>query len=114
MLDIVPGDVLVVGSREYPVRVAASWPAANRAGIAIRRNATVDASTKRTPTETGKRGTPTTYLTGLKITPLDPMSGDRSTGMLETSGLDTPFVALQSFAQDDDGFVHMLLEDLYR
>lgn len=116
MLDIVPGDVLVVGSREYPVKAAAAW-SAWRYGLAMKRAATVSASTKRTATTgaDGKRAsTPTTYLSGLKITPLDPMSGEKSTGMLEASGLDTPAEALQTFVGDGNGFIHLIVEDLQR
>jgi len=117
MLDIVPGDVLVVAGREYPVKAAAAWTAAGRNTLSMKRAASVDASTKRTAATgaDGKRASsPTTYLSGLRITPLDPMSGEKSTGLLEASGLDTPAEALQTFVADGTGFVHLIVEDLLR
>lgn len=34
-LDIIEGDLLVVGSAEYPIRSVATWPASTRGGDAI-------------------------------------------------------------------------------
>jgi len=64
------------------------------------RLATETASTKRNPAiASGKRGSPATYLTGLRCTPLDPVDPE----MRNRLNLDTPYELLQTFvvgAQD--------------
>lgn len=62
---------------------------------AFGRFAVVVASTKRPPVVAGgKRGTPATYLTGLSITPLDPVDPE----LRQRLALDTPHELRQSFA----------------
>jgi hypothetical protein len=50
----------------------------------------------------------TTYLTGLKCTPLDPVDAD----LALSAGLDTPHETLQCFVADGSGFIHLILQDL--
>ena len=55
--------------------------------------ASVSASTKRASLSSGKRGTPTTNLSGLSATPLDPVSAE----LQERLGLESPMELLQTF-----------------
>lgn len=107
-LDIVEGDILVVGANEYPIRSCAEW--AGFAGLPIK-DAIVSCSTKRSPAIAGgKRGTPAANLVGLLCTPLDPVDPDLRRRM----ELDTPHELLQTFIQGTTEFVHLVLEDLKR
>ena len=109
MLDIKEGDYLVVGASEYPIRSCAEWKW--RYGRNFKRMATVTASTKRNPAITsGKRGAPVANLTGVKCTPLDPISEDLA-NRLE---LETPHELLVSFADGGNVFYRLVLEDLKR
>lgn len=57
----------------------------------------VSASTKRASISGGKRGTPSTHLSGLKITPLDPADPATRAELQERLGLETPLQWLQTF-----------------
>lgn len=60
------------------------------------RLAVVSCSTKRSPTPSGgKVGAPTTYLTGLHCTPLDPVDPE----LRHRLGIETPHELLQAFLQ---------------
>lgn len=109
-MNIREGDTLVVGSDEYPIKSVADYSTTALAStVSFRRLATVTASTKRPPAVvSGKRGTPTTLLTGLKCTPLDPVDPE----VRQRLGLNTPHELLQTFLADTVGFVHVVLEDL--
>lgn len=105
--------------------------------------ATVSASTKRAPAISGgKRGTPTTNLTGLSVTPLDPVDPElRERLALETShellqtfvedatnatidiaegdlltvgGTDYPIRSVAEWTYSDGVYYHLILEDLKR
>jgi len=109
MLDIKEGDYLVVGVNEYPIRSCEEWTW--RYGRTFKRMTTVTASTKRNPAiVSGKRGAPVTELTGVKCTPLDPISAELS-NRLE---LETPHELLVSFADGGNVFYRLVLEDLKR
>jgi hypothetical protein len=108
-LDIREGDLYVVGSREYPIRSCAEW--SWRYGRAMRRLLQVTASTKRSPAIAGgKRGAPATNLTGVRSTPLDPVSPE----LAQRLALDTPHELLQTFVDGGDTFYELILEDLKR
>jgi hypothetical protein len=108
-MDILEGDLLVVGSKEYPIRSCAEWETYRMNTPGFRRMATKSASTKRPPAlSDGKRGAPATNLTGLKCTPLDPVSPE----IQKRIALDTPMELLQTFLTDNAGFVHLVVEDL--
>lgn len=108
-LDIVTGDIYVVGSDEYPIRSCAAWSWGY--GRAMKRLLKVDASTKRQPVISGgKRGAPATNLTGLRSTPLDPLSPE----IAERLALETPHTLLQTFVDGGDVFYDLVLEDLKR
>lgn len=108
-LDIREGDVLVVSSVEYPIRSCAEW--AYRYGHGMSRLTTETASTKRAPAiASGKRGTPSTNLTGLSCTPLDPVDAE----IRQRFGLETPHELLQTFVDGGTTFYHLVIEDLKR
>lgn len=108
-MDILEGDVLVVGSKEYPIKECGEWSTDRMNTPGFRRMANVAASTKRPPAlSAGKRSAPATKLTGLKCTPLDPVSSE----IQKRVALDTPRELLQTFLTDGDGFVHLVVEDL--
>jgi hypothetical protein len=61
-------------------------------------HATVTASTKRNPSISGgKRGTPTTNISSLSCTPLDPVTPEIAT----RAGLNTPYEALETYVDAD-------------
>lgn len=108
MIDIREGDVLVIGSTEYPVKAVEVWTKANWNTYAFQRMANVTASTKRATMTSGKRGTPTTNLLGQKCTPLDPITAE----VAERLALESPVRMLETFIADSTGFVHVIVEDL--
>ena len=108
-MDILEGDTLVVGSKEYPIKECGEWSTDKMNTLGFRRMANVTASTKRPPAISGgKRGEATTKLSGLKCTPLDPVSSE----IRKRVALDTPMELLQTFLTDGSGFVHLVVEEL--
>lgn len=108
-MDILEGDTLVVGSKEYPIKACGEWKTDRMNTPGFRRMAVESASTKRPPTLSGgKRSAATTNLSGLKCTPLDPVSSE----IQKRIALDTPMELLQTFITDGNGFVHLVVEDL--
>lgn len=109
MIDIQEGDTLSVGGTDYPVRGVARWTNA-KISPSFRRLASVDASTKRNPPiVNGKRGEPITNLQGLKITPLEPASGD---DIKLRDNLKSPFKVYRTYLADNTEFVELTVEDL--
>jgi len=108
----------------------------------LTRMATVSASTKRSPSISGgKRGSPTTKLASVSLTPLDPVTED----VRRRTGLETPHELLMCYAvgsvdikegdilvvgsneypikavgewvaspQGSDGFIELIVEELKR
>jgi hypothetical protein len=108
-MDILEGDTLVVGSKDYPIKECGEWKTDRMNTPGFRRMDTEDASTKRPPAIAGgKRGAATTNLTGLKCTPLDPVSSE----IQRRVALETPMELLQTFITDGTGFVHLVVEDI--
>jgi len=108
-IDIKEGDLLVIGSDEYPVKSVMEWSKSHFNTYGFSRMASVSASTKRNPAiSSGKRGAAAEKLTGLSITPLDPVSND----IIERLALDSPVRLLQTFIADSSEFVHVIVEDL--
>ena len=108
-LDIQEGDFLVVAGVDYPIKACSTWVWGY--GRAMQRLLTVTATTKRTPAMVnGKRGAPTTHLTGVRCMPLDPASPD----IAQRAGLNTPHMLLQTVADGGDTFYELVLEDLKR
>ncbi len=106
-LDIKRGDVLVVGTKEYPVRAVEIWPWVG-ATPSFAKLATVAASTKRPPAISGgKRGAAVTQIASLNCLPLMPISADVQRRLV----LDTPYQALQTFVEGDS-FLLLVVEDL--
>lgn len=60
--------------------------------------AAVAAGTKRATLTSGKRGAPTTYLTGLVITPPDPADGSRRAELQQRYG-ETPHRLLETYVE---------------
>ena len=109
MTDILEGDLLVVGTDEHPIKAVEVWSKANFNTRGFIRMASVSMSTKRVPVIVdGKRGTATTKLSGLKGTPLDPVSAE----VIERLGLDSPVRLLETFIGDSTGFLHLIVEEL--
>jgi len=57
-------------------------------------------STKRAAVVSGKRGTPVTYLTGVKCMPIDPVSVGETRERLASMGLDAPIALYQTVTSD--------------
>lgn len=110
-MDILEGDRLVVGSKEYPIKALEEWDR-HRFGssASYARMATVDCSTKRNPVidANGNRGDPVANLTVLKCTPLDPGSAEIS----QREGTNAPRETFQVMVSDGTDFVWMTLEDI--
>ena len=108
-MDVKEGDILVVGTKEYPIKECGEWSTQVMNTPHFRLMANVTASTKRPPAiSSGKRGAPVVHLSGLKCTPLDPVSSD----IQQRVALNTPMELLQTFLADSSGFVHIVVEDL--
>jgi hypothetical protein len=108
-MDILEGDTLVVGGKDYPIKECAEWKTTRMNTPSFRRMAVETASTKRPPALSGgKRGEAVTNLSGLKCTPLDPVSSE----IQKRIALETPMELLQTFITDGQGFVHLVVEDL--
>jgi len=110
-MDILPGDRLVVGGNEYPIRAVEEWDR-HRFGssASYARQATVACSTKRNPAidSDGNRSDPVANLTGLKCTPLDPGSAE----ITQRSGTNAPMETMRCIISDSVNFVQLTLEDL--
>jgi len=107
-MDILEGDLLVVGSTEYPIKSCAEWSTSKFLSGSFVRLATVAVSTKRSAIANGMRSAPATNLTGLTAMPLDPVSAEQAA----TVHLETPAELVQTFVTDGSGFVHLILEVL--
>ncbi len=107
VIDVKEGDILTVGSRDYTVKAVEVWQKSNFNTSVFSVMASLSASTKRAVLAGGKRGTPSTYLTGLKCTPLDPVTQD----VVERLALESPIRMLETFMADSTGFVHVIVED---
>lgn len=109
-LDIREGDLLVVSGEEYPIRSCAGWKW-KYARRGARRLMTETATTKRAPSVVnGKRGAPSTYLTGLPCMPLDPVDPE----VRQRMALETPHEILQTTIDGGDYFYVVYLEELKR
>ncbi len=104
-MDILEGDVLVIGTKEYPIKSCGDWGVAGMSTRSFRHMATTDASTKRT-----KKSEPATNLTGLKCIPLMPVDPE----LRKRLALETPHELKQTFIADATGFVHLIVEELKR
>lgn len=107
-LDIERGDVLVVGSNEYPVRAVEHYDShgfGSSPSFALL--AAVSCSTKRNPAVSGgKRGPPAVELNGLSCTQLDPVDPEAA----HYAGLDAPYTKRQTFISDGTDYAHLIIE----
>lgn len=108
MIDIKEGDIFIVDSEEHPVKAVELWPKTHFHTEGFKRMANVTASTKRATMTGGKRGLPVAKLSGLKCTPLDPVTAD----VIERLALESPVRLRETFIADSTGFVHVMIEDL--
>ena len=108
-LDILPGDFLVVGSDEYPIRAVEDWSTHGLGtSNAFALMASVSCTTKRPPAVSGgKRGVPVTNLTGLKSTPLDRVQPE-FTAQVPSA---TPYDTLQAFISDGTDYSRLILDN---
>jgi len=60
----------------------------------------ITASTKRAALVSGKRGTPTTYLVGVKCMSIDPVSVGETRERVASMGLDAPIALYQTVTSD--------------
>lgn len=106
MLDLLFGDLLVSGSKQYPVTGVARW---NLTGAGLEALFTETYSTKRAPAiSSGKRGAATTNLTGILGTPLMPVANE----LEARAGLPTAVQTLECFLQDSAATVRVVVEDV--
>jgi hypothetical protein len=109
MIDVQAGDVLVVGSAEYPIKACEAWPWPGVGGTVPFLAQTV--STKRSPSMAGgKRGEPAQHLTGLRCTALYPASAE----LMQRPDLQTPHTLLQAYVDGGDTVYALVVEDLKR
>jgi hypothetical protein len=109
-LDILEGDLLVVGGKSYPIKSCAEWETSRMNTSSFRRRMAIkDCSTKRRGTiSSSNAGTYAEHLDGLHCTPLDPVNAE----IQKRVALDAPMELLQTFVTDGDGFVHLVVEDI--
>ena len=107
-LDIVPGDYLVVGSTEYPIRAVEPWDTHGfGTSNAFTLMASVSCSTKRSPAVAGgKRGKPANNLTDLKCTPLDRVNPE-TVAQLKT---EVPYNTRQTFISDSTNYSRLIID----
>lgn len=108
--NIVQGDILVVGSTEYPIRAVERWPLRGPV-TSFTQAATVTASTKRAPARSsGMTGAPVSQIASLNIMPLMPINAE----LQQRLALRTPFTTYQTFcfgdARGDDG-LRLIVEE---
>lgn len=104
-IDIKEGDYLVVGAKSYPIRDCEVW-AWPYPGRAMRRMLQLIISTSRMQAS----GTPSTILTGIRATPLDPVDAETR----ERLALESPHALLETFIESGGTFYRLILEDLKR
>ena len=107
-LDIVPGDYLVVGSTEYPIRAVEPW---DTHGFGTSNSfalmASVSCSTKRSPAiASGKRGKPATQLSGKVCTPLDRVNPETVAQL----GTEVPYNTRQTFISDGTNYSRLIID----
>lgn len=109
-MDIVEGDLLVVGDKEYPIKSCAEWETSRLNTSSFRRRMAIkECSTKRRGTVSSTNaGAYAEYLRHLFCTPLDPVNPE----IQKRVALDAPMELLQTFLTDGDGFVHLVVEDV--
>lgn len=109
-LDIREGDILTVGSVDYPIRSCAEWEWRPGKG-SMKRLCTKTASTKRSPAISGgKRGAPATNLTGLSCMPLDPVDAE----LARRLAIETPHELKQTVVDGGTVFYQLVVEELKR
>ena len=106
-LDVKEGDVLVVGSSEYPIKAVEDWAMQKANSPSFRSLAIQACSTKRSPEPDaeGKTGSMELYLDNLACTPLAPVTAE----LAQSRGLEAAHELLQTFIGDQDGFVRLFL-----
>ena len=112
-IDIIDGDLLVIGSDEYPIRKANIWDSSGLANSATHvLKATVACSTKRSPTEDtdGFIGTPVANLTGLYCRPLDPVN----TELARSEGIESAYELRYTIIANSTSFAQLFVEDVKR
>jgi hypothetical protein len=106
-VDVQNGDFLTVSGTDYPIKSVAEW-SHGFAGGGFSKMASLACSTKRNPSiSDGKRSTPTTNVSGLSCTPLDPVDPE----LQERIGIETPHTLLQTFVDDGTDYVRLVIED---
>ena len=109
-IDIVHGDILVVGVKEYPIKAVADWADFGTTS-SFQKLATTPCSTLRPAAiVAGRRGDPEPSLSNLFCTPLDPVDSE----LRQRLAIETPHELLQTFIANGDGFIHIIIEDLKR
>lgn len=107
MLDIIDGDLLVIGGDTYLIRGVGAWSGALGDSAGFKRMATVTASTKRAPAvASNQRGVPTTNLATVKVTPFDIL--DDSIGA--SIATESPTRVLRCYAADATGYAALTCE----
>jgi hypothetical protein len=106
------GDLLIVSgsTKEYPIRRSNAWETTRMNTLGFRRMATKTATIKRGPgvADGLSDGDATTAYSNLRCTPLDPASLE----IQKSFGLDAPIKLLETFVADNDGFIHLVVEDI--
>lgn len=111
-LDIRQGDVWVMDNVEYPIRACNTWFDPNGGTESMRMMCIATASTKRKPAVTaGKRGEPETKLSGLKCTPLDPLSFSSAQTFIRP-GTHAPTNLRETYVDGGDTFYYLIVEEL--
>ncbi|MFH0938249.1 MAG: hypothetical protein V1899_03075 [Planctomycetota bacterium] len=108
MLDILVGDILVIGSTQYPIRFVGAWSGWGASSTFVT-DANTAASTKRAPAISGGlRGDPATNIASLYVTPLDPAANDLQQRVITKA----EFQLKECYAGDSSGFLRIAVESL--
>ena len=107
-LDIREGDRLVVNGRDYAIRSAAEWAWPGPGSLAMQRQMTLTASTKRRVINRATAsGSMESHLTALRCTPLDPARPEVQEQLVSGG----PYELLETFVAGPTAFVHLVLEE---
>lgn len=108
-LDIKRGDILTIGSKDYPIRAMETWNASGFSKASFSRFASVTASTKRAPAASagGLVTAAAASIASLKCTPLEPVDSETRQRLL----LNTPMTISQTFV-DGDSYLRLVVEVL--
>lgn len=104
------GDILVAGTKEYPVKRVEAWSMSRQSAASFAHMATLTVSFKRSAITGTLRGAAVALTGSYAALPLDPLDAELRKSI--EPELDTPAKLLQTTVTDGSAFVRLIVEDL--